>query len=86
MRISESEGGRNKLLHIGIRADDHRNQITAYVEPPSPWSSDSTTSYTVNWSALGNQDRETTRIFANALLTACEWLDRQEALTPRDPA
>ena len=35
--------------------------------------------YDVNWPAIGSVDTETTRLFAQALLAAADWVDEQRA-------
>lgn len=78
MRIEE-----RKMYH-GIAAivypfdSEDCASITASAEPVSDVLL-SPARYRVNWPAIGSVDTATTRLFAQALLAAADWVDEQKA-------
>jgi len=52
--------------------------ITATAEPVS-YVLRRPASYRVNWPAIGSVDTATTRLFAQALIAAADWVDEQRA-------
>lgn len=73
-----------RRLHLGKSAlvypfiSTTFTSITAVAEPANEVLR-SSPHYQVNWPAIGSVDTSTTRLFAQALLAAADWVDEQKA-------
>lgn len=78
MTIEESR------LHLGRKAVVYPfssttfTMITAVAEPANELLGEPA-HYRVNWPGIGSVDTATTRLFAQALLAAADWVDEQKA-------